>query len=215
MENEKAMDDINLDEDGPLREEYLPRRRTNGKVGFSSSANSTAQHSLPPPAKWSPAADEPIFRDRQRMSGNYVAVQAPGMTAFPTWPVSYSHSNFQDQTRISHGNATEGKLSTGYGYEVANHHLAAFLPYPYPHAIPMIHMRTHSLSHDNAQIRGHIRTFSQNCFDPRPDNVHMGAFDVAAGDESTYWFAPNSHVYAVPAYAYHSGVLHQPAWIRT
>lgn len=220
LENEKAMDNINLDEDGPLREEYLPRRRTNGFVGeegFPSSGNSTSQHNLPPPSKWSPAGDEPIMRDRQRATGSYVAVQAPGMTAFPTWSVSYSHSgqlNYQDQTWVSHGNAATAKLSTGYGYEAANHHLSAFVPYPYPHAIPMIHMRTHSLSHD-AQIRGHMRTFSQNCFDYRSNNVHLGAPNVVANEEPIHWLTANSHSYAAQAYAYHSSVVHQPAWIRT
>jgi hypothetical protein len=50
--------EIDLDEDGPLREEYLPKRRINSA---SSRARSDSSRTLPPPAKWSPAADEPIM----------------------------------------------------------------------------------------------------------------------------------------------------------
>lgn len=87
--------EIDLDEDGPLREEYIPRRRTS--VRDTSRDNQTEiilpsllQHcdwqmrerSLPPPAKWSPAADEPIRRDDHRVQGQYVAVQ-PSMAPPP------------------------------------------------------------------------------------------------------------------------------------
>ncbi|KAF8559063.1 hypothetical protein OG21DRAFT_1403557 [Imleria badia] len=76
--------DIDLDEDGPLREEYLPRRRvSNG--GSSHSQNGASVHllplqgsiSLPPPAKWSPAGDEPICRPTGRTAPMYLPVQPP------------------------------------------------------------------------------------------------------------------------------------------
>lgn len=66
--------DIDLDEDGPLREEYLPRRRVSNGSSASQRATSRVdgaqsefrhkttpnRSTLPPPSKWSPAADEPI-----------------------------------------------------------------------------------------------------------------------------------------------------------
>ncbi|KZS97750.1 hypothetical protein SISNIDRAFT_493055 [Sistotremastrum niveocremeum HHB9708] len=51
--------DFDLDEDGPLREEYIPKRRSSGS--FSLPDNSKAERMLPPPAQWSPgAADSPV-----------------------------------------------------------------------------------------------------------------------------------------------------------
>jgi hypothetical protein len=84
--------EIDLDEDGPLREEYLSKRPIIA-AGSTRSFNShqgppvhtvdtaqnwqshkTGERWLPPPALWNPAADEPILRER---SGPYVAVQPP------------------------------------------------------------------------------------------------------------------------------------------
>ena len=84
--------DIDLDEDGPLREEYLPQRRAiQGRaipwnhVACSTapiepnqhygSYNSVVSH-LPPPAKWSPEADPPIERERDKTKDRYIAVRA-------------------------------------------------------------------------------------------------------------------------------------------
>lgn len=61
--------DLDLDEDGPLREEYLPRKpRT-----INRKASEQLAKELPPPAEWSPAADPPIHRTRP----TYQAVQRP------------------------------------------------------------------------------------------------------------------------------------------
>ncbi|OJA15286.1 hypothetical protein AZE42_00928 [Rhizopogon vesiculosus] len=69
--------DIDLDEDGPLRQEYLPKRRVSSGSSTSQCATSRVEgvqkelrepkaspneSTLPPPSKWSPAADEPIRR---------------------------------------------------------------------------------------------------------------------------------------------------------
>jgi hypothetical protein len=76
--------DIDLDEDGPLREEYMPRRRSTGghasrRVFQEEIPRDEFVHkvekTLPPPAKWSPAGDEPILRERNRTSGHYLPVQ--------------------------------------------------------------------------------------------------------------------------------------------
>jgi len=101
--------DIDLDEDGPLREEYLPRRRISNDGSsygygpeFSHPQNGASVHrslpsqdgvSLPPPAKWSPAGDEPIYRPGGRTASMYLPVQpslAPHYvravpTVYPPW----------------------------------------------------------------------------------------------------------------------------------
>jgi hypothetical protein len=51
---------------------------------------------FPPPAKWSPTGDEPILRERNRMIGQYVAVQPPlvnSVTPFQVLPLSYDQPN--------------------------------------------------------------------------------------------------------------------------
>lgn len=92
--------DINLDEDGPLREEYLPRRRvSSGSANSRRSselalradvernelrelATSQNRNALPPPSKWSPAADEPIRRASDRPA-LYMPVQPPAVCWAP------------------------------------------------------------------------------------------------------------------------------------
>ena len=71
--------DIDLDEDGPLREEYLPKRRVSNardtepaRVPFKPVAPG---RSLPPPAKWSPEHDEPIMWPHSRPVRSYLAPQ--------------------------------------------------------------------------------------------------------------------------------------------
>lgn len=73
--------DIDLDEDGPLREEYLPKRRVNSsrdseltRIPFKPIA---AGRTLPPPAKWSPEHDEPIMWSHSRPVRSYLAPQPP------------------------------------------------------------------------------------------------------------------------------------------
>ena len=75
--------DIDLDEDGPLRQEYVPRRRSSQRNSYNRYI-SDATHSdplvsrtppeLPPPAAWSPNADPPIARDVGKRS-SYIAVR--------------------------------------------------------------------------------------------------------------------------------------------
>lgn len=92
--------DIDLDEDGPLREEYLPRRRvSNGSAKSRRSSElplraeaerrelrepttSQNRNTLPPPSKWSPAADEPIRRASDRPA-LYMPVQPPAVCWAP------------------------------------------------------------------------------------------------------------------------------------
>lgn len=73
--------DIDLDEDGPLREEYLPKRRVSNakdteapRMAFKPAAHGRM---LPPPAKWSPEHDEPIMWSHSRPVRSYLAPQPP------------------------------------------------------------------------------------------------------------------------------------------
>jgi hypothetical protein len=73
--------DIDLDEDGPLREEYLPKRRVSNprdselaRIPFKPIA---IGRTLPPPAKWSPEHDEPIMWSHSRPIRSYLAPQPP------------------------------------------------------------------------------------------------------------------------------------------
>jgi hypothetical protein len=70
--HQPAMDvfEVDLDEDGPLRAEYIPRRvsvrgprlKPSPPSGFLSYNAGLDSPSLPPPATWSPQADPPIQR---------------------------------------------------------------------------------------------------------------------------------------------------------
>jgi hypothetical protein len=101
--------EIDLDEDGPLREEYMPRRRVSRNGSFRDTSGNIIgapfgvergiewerapelQRSLPPPAKWSPAADEPLRRDIIRGQSHYMAVQPPAvhpLVMMPQYPPS-------------------------------------------------------------------------------------------------------------------------------
>jgi hypothetical protein len=105
--------EIDLDEDGPLREEYMPKRRVSrndclrddeyGVIfgapfrlvnGIEWERAPLMQNGLPPPAKWSPAADEPLRRDGIREPTHYMAVQpppVPQLLVMPLYP-SNGHS---------------------------------------------------------------------------------------------------------------------------
>lgn len=104
--------EIDLDEDGPLREEYIPRRRSSVRDNARESQREivppSLQHhgdwqmrerTLPPPAKWSPAADEPIRREDHRGQGQYVAVQPP--MAPPPAPMLGSLAPFPPVMHVS------------------------------------------------------------------------------------------------------------------
>lgn len=59
---EEDVFDVDLDQDGPLREEYLPKKHVLRRMERRS-LEQTAKD-LPPPAAWSPAADPPLPRPR-------------------------------------------------------------------------------------------------------------------------------------------------------
>lgn len=103
--------EIDLDEDGPLREEYMPKRRVsrhdcfrdeNGVIlgahfrlvnGIEWERAPHMQKGLPPPAKWSPAADEPLRRDGIREPTQYMAVQPPSVPPLLVMPLYPSNGH--------------------------------------------------------------------------------------------------------------------------
>ncbi|KAH9918244.1 uncharacterized protein BXZ73DRAFT_53102 [Epithele typhae] len=162
--------EIDLDEDGPLREEYLPRRRTSTR-SFNAHADPYAKGSeraLPPPAKWSPAADEPILRDSTRGHGQYVAPQPVSHLGLPPPPPQY-----QPSVDMHHPSWPIG------GYVMRQDPARAFPPpmyqaphpaFDYGYGVPTVHPshgRSHSLSYNQAmeQAPARLRSFSQTQFD--------------------------------------------------
>ena len=172
--------EIDLDEDGPLREEYVPKRRT------SRASSDTRNHltsferrgdlqmsPLPPPSAWSPHAD-PLYHDAKRR--------------FSCAPITMSGAN-----NLSHGRSvslayppalvwdTQNELPSGRwgsyqaeprGVPRNNEIKALSLGFPVPSACPATgHTRTTSLSIDSSQLITHLQSHAQylssGCNDPR------------------------------------------------
>jgi hypothetical protein len=160
--------EIDLDEDGPLREEYMPRRRVSRSGSFRDIINSTTgvpfgpersielertlemQRPLPPPAKWSPAADEPLRRGVIREPTHYMAVQPPAMPPLvmvPPYPPS--------------GHGTAYPPAWGAGAPALHLPSHAMLGQPYDHS----HVRSTSVidgRHHHFHDSGHYHYRSQS-----------------------------------------------------
>lgn len=163
--------EIDLDEDGPLREEYMPRRRVsrNGSLrdigGNTTSTpfgleNSTEverapemQRPLPPPAKWSPAADEPLRRDVIGEPIHYMAVQPPTippLVMMPRYPPSGHEMTYPQ----------------GWGTGAPAFHLPPHPMFGQPY--DNSHVRSVSVidgRHHYLQDGGHCRSQSQTCIE--------------------------------------------------
>lgn len=231
-----ALGDIDFDEDGPLRQEYLPKRRvvstahsgvrdsvTYGDENRGIRSTLSMGKPLPPPAKWSPAADEPILRDRNRGSGHYVAVQPP--------PAPTTHMPFQVQVMPPYHTMYSAEHSwpvppatVGYLFDpvTAMHHLPApVAPSAYG---PMVHghSRSQSLSgylqHDTQSLQqNRMRSFSQSRFDqnvpPPPAVANAAQTGWAAGGHYEFFYP-----HAVNAFTSYCGIgganCYQPSWLR-
>ncbi|KAJ3512060.1 hypothetical protein NMY22_g15448 [Coprinellus aureogranulatus] len=194
---------IDLDADGPLREEYLPRRRTNtaSSIRYSRS-NEENMHStaavkaLPPPAKWSPEGDEPILRDRNRSSGHYVAVQ-------PSHPYPYSMPYRSDVVYnqpwdVSYASAPyKAYAAYPYGQPPATINTAQY--YPAQSMAPLTHSRSQSLFYDSEYpaSRSHLRSYSQQArFDYKYSDVRMSSHDHLPGYEAEpRWTDAHPYIY--------------------
>lgn len=196
---------IDLDADGPLREEYLPRRRTSAASSIRlSRSNEENLHStavvkpLPPPAKWSPEGDEPILRDRSRSSGHYVAVQPshpypysmpyrPDVVYNQPWDVSYAAAPY-----------TKAYPAYPYGQPPATINTAQY--YPAQSMVPLTHSRSQSLFYDteHSASRNHLRSYSQQArFDYKYSDIRMSSHDHLPGYETeSRWTDPNQYIYS-------------------
>lgn len=201
IEKENALDvlEINLDEDGPLREEYLPKRRAS-KLG---SQNTHIRHgaslshgpppnagkwslqdmpaikALPPPAKWSPAGDEPILRDRNRVSGQYVAVQAPShhMSSYPAGyhpnDIAYNNQNWNPSGSYMPSSVKTHAMMVHDFASMFQMGQPAYNPFgPIP-TLAISHSRSQSLSYDNDNLRSHMRSYSQSRFEYKNSDLRV------------------------------------------
>ncbi|KAG6878247.1 hypothetical protein C0993_010019 [Termitomyces sp. T159_Od127] len=238
--------EIDLDKDGPLREEYLPKRRISASASHHNSNASqppsvasnliTAQSwerrnihdvekSLPPPAKWSPAGDEPILRERNRVSGQYVAVQPPILHVAAAYPPPY-HPPVDVYGQYHWNNVTYApvKPQSNYVFDFpvlsnSNHHMA-YSTYPYVPQIPISHARSQSVSSyedENFHARQHIRTSSQSRFEYQCSDLRMSATEFSShGRSETTWTGGASlYQYHSTAFAPIHNVNLQQAWLMT
>ena len=240
LEKENALDalEIDLDEDGPLREEYLPKRRASKLVsqniqpihgsglpmtqplgaGKWNYQDVPAVKALPPPAKWSPAGDEPILRDRNRVSGQYVAVQAPvhPMQLFPAsylpHDVAYNNQNWNPAGRYM-----PVKAQPVYVHDVSSvFHMSqvAYNPFAPIPTLVIPHSRSQSLSYDQEASRNHMRSYSQSRFEYKNSDLRMMPNEhMPFKDASSKWmgqsagYCAHSHPYIhIPS------VGIQPTW---
>ncbi|KAJ7591323.1 hypothetical protein C8J56DRAFT_559607 [Mycena floridula] len=236
---EQAVDvlEIDLDEDGPLREEYLPKRRISGadstrqireaQIPMAADENwerrkVEAEKMLPPPAKWSPAGDEPILRERNRASGHYIAVQAPSVApAFRLLPYGPNPEVAYGQ-HWPHGYSSMASNGTvGYIMDVPALHLPVQLGYN-PMVLPIPPMQHHSRSHSLSQShdqdisqRGHMRSYSQSRFEYRCSDIRMTANEFVPPEVDMQWASAGHYAYAAPVFAPYPGGYHQSSWLRT
>ncbi|THH20156.1 hypothetical protein EW146_g1164 [Bondarzewia mesenterica] len=204
--------EIDLDEDGPLREEYVPRRRVSkadsirGGVGQDLTGwrsgegrdwerAADTERTLPPPAKWSPAADEPILREeRRRQQSQYVAVQPP--MAPPLAPILAPLHSYNPMQGLGYHHPT-WSMTTGYMPQQSKLQLPPIYPaaYDYSHSAAHSHSRSVSFSngqhgatphfdHSRSQSQTHleyacsdIRLTAQKMTHPPPAELHWTGTD--------------------------------------
>ncbi|KIY73792.1 hypothetical protein CYLTODRAFT_406502 [Cylindrobasidium torrendii FP15055 ss-10] len=188
-ERQQAMElsEFDMDEGGPLREEYIPKRRVNAVAPIRSDVSREniqdpgrwprmSEHGkeLPPPAKWSPAGDEPILRDRNRTSGHYMAVRPTH--GYPIAPYAQD-IRYQAQHHWSAGYVPQQPMSMAYPYDAPHHQGVPVYRQPLPYAVPMSHSRSQSSQYyqEAVESRNRLRSFSHSqpaCGDMRMSAAH-------------------------------------------
>jgi hypothetical protein len=246
MEKDQAQSvdvlEIDLDEDGPLREEYLPKRRISAadstrsfnshdapppRVSVDNAQNwqshKVFEKSLPPPARWSPAADEPILRERNRATGHYVAVQPPLLPSMipyqmapnyhPPHELGYPNQNWPPGGTFV---AVKPQALMGYVFDGPPLHVShpPYNAYPFVSSLALSHSRSQSLSYDqdNSHSRNRLRSCSQSQFEYHCHDIHMVSNEPNEIDAR--WAAAPAH-YGYPAPAFVQPGHCQPAWLRT
>ena len=234
-ECEKEVLEIDLDEDGPLRQEYLPKRHSSNPTSHNSQSRENIPvtgiisnqkwnvceipqlKQLPPPAKWSPAGDEPIFRERNRVSGHYVAVQAPA--------ASYAAASCQprdvgyNQTWGIPVGYTSVKSQLNYMYDfpaMVPVNQSSYNPFGHIPSLAISHARSQSFSYDQDSFfsRNRVRSYSQSHFDYQGSELRMTTGDHRLADEAgSRWMETTYHYpYAGPAFIPVAAVGMQSAW---
>lgn len=242
LEREQAMTvelaEFDIDEGGPLREEYIPKRRVSGASSTYSNGsrendlhvssgwdrrNAQPVKGLPPPAKWSPAGDEPILRDRNRGSAQYIAVQPPPLNAvpyhlipaYPQCDVGYQGHHWPTGgTYVQHA-----PMSVAYAYDMAPLRHPTLPVYSHPQLvlpIPVSHSRSHSQPYqDTTDSRNHLRSYSQSQFQYRCSDIRMTANEAPSPPEMDGQWGMHGQAYPAPTFAPHHSVSYQSAWLRT
>lgn len=211
--------EINLDEGGPLREEYLPRRRTNAGAHASRDVQPPSQivdvenvpaptgvptKTLPPPAKWSPSGDEPILRDRNRSSGHYVAVQ-PSQTQ--VYPIAYRPHDVacNPSWDAPFGVPFKGYPTYGFGHAPVPMNAPTYTLYPQPTTHAMTHSRSQSLFYDSDNFgpRHHGRSLSQaGDFRDKCGDMHtMPQEHLPTYENEPHWIDTGRYMYPMLGYA--------------
>ncbi|KAL7282337.1 hypothetical protein ACG7TL_003807 [Trametes sanguinea] len=188
--------EIDLDEDGPLREEYLPRRRHSSKQRYTAELHTRADQSLPPPAKWSPSGDEPILRDTARAHGQYVAPQPmPQLTMAPPPPPLPFHPSIDARSSWNMGSYMVRQEPIGRPTIFAPpvfHPPVAGVDYGYGMPSHIGHSRSHSLSYSQAvgeHASGRMRSYSQSRYDQSYGDHHVpeGRYILPPPVATTQW----------------------------
>jgi hypothetical protein len=235
--------EIDLDEDGPLREEYLPRRRINADRSRSTDSRDSSNRSLcsgqrsdsdtcapgflpanralPPPAKWSPAADEPILRDRNRGCGQYVAVQpsvSVALTLPPPMYPSFPNGHFDGWPLVG-GFHVLKPLGPVNGYDSAVPRALAQPHHGYASStVPLLSQpRTQPYGRENMRPTMHPRPYNQSCFEYMCSDMHMVGDDFRIDECSDRpWFEQYGYQpHYMQPFGMHPGVSYPLAWLRT
>ncbi|KAI5125042.1 hypothetical protein M0805_007466 [Coniferiporia weirii] len=168
--------EIDLDEDGPLREEYIPKRRT------SHSRSQSAAHTrgvpdvqdilqmqtspLPPPSEWSPQADPPLDPGHRHRDGYFAAPPGSGL-------VSHGHNLTSEHTeRTTWGSQAVSGLS---GLSFQSHRADLVQPssvfqsltlgFPFSSVCPPISHARSTLAAAPAQFATNLRCCQPSCSD--------------------------------------------------
>lgn len=226
--------EIDLDEDGPLREEYVPRRRStrnsqtggrNSQTGGVPTSNQIVENTwnrtttqtekrLPPPAKWSPAGDEPILRERNRPSSHYVAVQAPHIVPYPV-PYLPSHDiAYNAGWNLAVYGPAKPQHTYVHNFPPVHQVSQNLYPYPYVPSAPALHARSQSLSYnqENYQMRSHARSYSQSIFEYHCSDICMAINEHMHTESGQHW--SNGYAYSAPPPFGPTPAL-QTTWLHT
>ncbi|KIJ19977.1 hypothetical protein PAXINDRAFT_152970 [Paxillus involutus ATCC 200175] len=218
--------DIDLDKDGPLRDEYLPKRRvSNGSSTRSRTSesrmdavslhhshiwlNSQVSAALPPPAKWSPAGDEPIYRPSDRTGAIYIPVQppltshyiGPAPAVYQAWPTA--NLAYVPLRHHSDGDSAANALPMShYPYWAHLNRSATQHPQPF-------------CTSDYYTGSDHTRGYSHRGFDHRCSDIRMTP-DGTAYTQPVIWrsLEQYGHITSRQPLGPHPPVNYQSTWLR-